>query len=325
MAEVETLVSGTLCTTALYTTAPMTPLPVAEPNAWRAAREGAAWADLSAREQLRITGSERVEFLHGMCTNDITALKVGESLYAAFLTPKGAMVCDARVLKRADDLVLDTGPGQRAALRAFLEKYLISEDAELIDAPELAVVGLLGPGAAEAAGSVLPEWVLGRLASEFPQGVDLLVGREHLGRVHDSLRPIGQVDAATLEVLRVEAGVPRFGSDLTETTIPLEANLERAIALNKGCYVGQEVIARATYRGHMNRKLTGLLLGAQAPEPGTELQLGGKKVGWLTSVVTSALRGQNVALGYVHKDSLAAGTVLEVQGGGTATVAALPL
>ena len=138
------------------------------------------------------------------------------------------------------------------------------------------------------------------------------------------MRPIGQVDEATLEVLRVEAGVPLFGADLTETTIPLEANLDRAIALNKGCYVGQEVIARATYRGHMNRKLAGLLLGAGAPVPGTELQLAGKKVGWVTSVVSSALRGQNVALGYVHKDSLAPGTALDLAGGGTATVAALP-
>jgi folate-binding protein YgfZ len=300
------------------------PPPFAEPGLWRAAREDVAWADLSGREQLRITGSERVEFLHGMCTNDITALAVGSSLYAAFLTPKGAMVCDARVLKRADDLVLDTGLGQRATLKAFLEKYLISEDAELVDAPELAVVGLLGPGAHDAAGRVSAELSLGRLVSAFPSGIDLLVAREQLGRVADSLRPIGQVDEGTLEVLRVEAGVPRFGADLTETTIPLEANLDRAIALNKGCYVGQEVIARATYRGHMNRKLTGLLLGALAPAPGAELQAGGKKVGWVTSVVVSPLRGQNVALGYVHKDSLAPGTALDVAGGGTATVASLP-
>lgn len=302
----------------------MTPLPVADSSAWRAAREDAAWADLSAREQLRLTGSERVEFLHGMCTNEVTGLAVGASLYAAFLTPKGAMVCDARVLKREQDLVLDTGPGQRAVLRAFLEKYLISEDAEIHDAPELAVVGLLGPRAADAAARVPAQLVLGRLTSAFPRGIDLLVAREHFGQVADSLRPIGQVDEATLEVLRVEAGVPRFGADLTETTIPLEANLDRAIALNKGCYVGQEVIARATHRGHMNRKLMGLLLGDQAPAPGAELRAGGKKVGWLTSVVASPARSQNVALGYVHRDANAPGTALEIAGGGTATVALLP-
>lgn len=303
----------------------MPPLSVADLQAWRAAREGVAWVDLSAQEQLRVTGSERVEFLHGMCTNEVTGLAVGASVYAAFLTPKGAMVCDARVLKREADLVLDTGSGQRAVLRAFLEKYLISEDAELHDAPELAVVGLLGPQAAEAAAGVPAELVLGRLVSAFPMGVDLLVPRERFGQLADSLRSVRQVDPATHEVLRVEAGVPRFGADLTETTIPLEANLERAIALNKGCYVGQEVIARATYRGHMNRKLSGLLLGDLAPAPGTELHAGGKKVGWLTSVVASPARGQNVALGYVHRDANAPGTTLELPGGGTATVAALPL
>jgi folate-binding protein YgfZ len=301
------------------------PLPVAEPNTWRAAREEVVRADLSDRQLLRITGGERVEFLHGMCTNEITGLAVGSSCYAAFLTPKGAMVCDARVLKRADDLVLDPGPGQLAALRGFLEKYLISEDAELIDAPELALVGLVGPKANEAAAKIPAELVLGRFTSSYPHGVDLLVAREQLAHVTDSLSGVGQVDAATLEVLRVEAGVPRWSADLTETTIPLEANLDKAISLNKGCYVGQEVIARATYRGHMNRKLSGLLLGTLTPEPGTELHAGGKKVGWVTSVVSSPALSQNVALGYVHRDANAPGTALEVQGGGTATVAALPL
>jgi folate-binding protein YgfZ len=300
-------------------------VPVAEPKSWTAAREAAVWADLSDRQVLRITGSERAEFLHGMCTNDITGLAVGASNYAAFLTPKGSMVCDARVLKRADDLVLDTGPGQLATLRAFLEKYLISEDAELIDAPELAVVGLIGPKAKEALERIPQELVLGQFLSSFAHGVDVLVAREHLSKVTDSLAGIGKVDAATLEVLRVEAGVPRFGADLTETTIPLEANLDRAISLNKGCYVGQEVIARATYRGHMNRKLSGLLLGTLTPEVGTELQVAGKKVGWVTSVVASQALGQNVALAYVHRDANTPGTAVDVQGGGTATVAALPL
>lgn len=300
-------------------------MPFAEQSVYRAAREGAAWVDLSGRGLLRVTGSERVEFLHGMCTNDVAGLPVGGSLYAAFLTPKGAMVCDGRVLKRQDDLVLDTEPGHLAVLQGFLQQYLISEDAELVPADELAVVGLLGPKAEAALGALPGELVLGRLVSFFPQGIDVLVPRQQLAAAHHSLAGIGQVDAATLEVLRVEAGVPRFGADLTSTTIPLEANLERAIALQKGCYVGQEVIARATYRGHVNRKLTGLLLGALEPAPGAELHRGGKKVGWLTSVVTSAARGQNVALGFVHREALAEGTTLELASGGTATVAALPL
>jgi folate-binding protein YgfZ len=133
------------------------------------------------------------------------------------------------------------------------------------------------------------------------------------------------LDDATAEVLRVERGVPLYGVDMTETTIPLEANLERAIHLQKGCYIGQEVIARATYRGQLNKKLVGLLLGATSPAPKAELHLAGKKVGWVTSVVHSARLGQHVGLGYVHRDHLAVGTQLEVAGGGAARVACLPL
>jgi folate-binding protein YgfZ len=111
---------------------------------------------------------------------------------------------------------------------------------------------------------------------------------------------------------------------MTETTIPLEANLERAIHYQKGCYIGQEVIARATYRGQMNKKLVGLLLGDVAPDPNTELRANEKRVGRIVTVVRSERVGQNVALGYVHRDSLAPGTALEIASGGVATVCSLP-
>jgi aminomethyltransferase len=147
-----------------------------------------------------------------------------------------------------------------------------------------------------------------------------------------------------LEVLRVEAGIPRYGADMDDKTIPLEANLERAIHYNKGCYIGQEVIARATFRGHMNRKLTGLLLGGAAPSEGeafsepvrrlergepapegrVELFAGEKKVGWLTTSVWSSKLGQAISLGYVHRDFLTAGTKLAIAGGGEAEVRELP-
>jgi aminomethyltransferase len=135
------------------------------------------------------------------------------------------------------------------------------------------------------------------------------------------LRPLG---FQALELLRVEAGVPRYGQDMVDTTIPLEANLTHAISYNKGCYIGQEVIARATFRGHMNRKLAGLLLGDVEAAPGTELRKGEKKVGWITSVVRSPAQGQRVALGYVHRDHLEPGTELTLAEGSTVKVAPLP-
>lgn len=299
-------------------------LPAARPDAYRAAHDACARVDLSQRQQLRVTGPDRVSFLQGMVTNDVDALAVGATCPVAMLTAKGAMVGDGRVLKRDDELILDTGAGCGQAVADFLNKYLISEEAEVALAPELALVGLVGPEAAQWAQSIPGEAKVGLLPGLLGAGVDVLVRRELLPRVQTALASLAVVDEATWEVLRVEAGVPRFGADMTETTIPLEANLEKAIHYQKGCYIGQEVIARATYRGQMNKKLVGLLLGEAEAQAGTELKLGDKRVGRLTTVVHSAKKGQNVALGYVHRDHLTPGTELLLPSGARAVVQALP-
>ncbi|SET85174.1 aminomethyltransferase family protein [Stigmatella erecta] len=317
---------------------------------YRAAREAVALHDASYRETLRITGEDRASFLHGMVTQEVKGLAVGAVAYAALITAKGAMVADARLLKREADLLMDLEPGTGAKVREFLDKYLISEDAELHEATgELALLRLLGPRTPEVLAAALgaPFAPLGAAQSRTvtlagapvgvlspppfePHGVDLWVPREALERVWGALvaaggphglKPLG---FGALELLRVEAGVPRYGQDMVDTTIPLEANLTSAISYNKGCYIGQEVIARATFRGHMNRKLTGLLLGEAEAVPGTELRKGEKKVGWLTSVVRSPAQGQRVALGYVHRDHLDPGTELTLAEGPTVKVAPLP-
>ena len=299
-------------------------MPSPQTNEYRAAREAVAWADLSAREQLEVTGPDRVSYLQGMVTNDVEKLAVGGSCYAAVLTPKGAMVGDVRVLKLAESLVVDTGPGFGEPLAAFLNKYLISEEAEVVPAPRYAVVALVGPQAAALQATLPGGAVVGTLQPLGAPGLDAVVLREQLDAVRAALAAVPKLNDETLEVLRVESGAPRFGRDMTEHTIPLEANLEHAINYQKGCYIGQEVIARGTYRGQMNKRLVGLLLGDATPEPGVELRKADKKVGWLTSVVRSPLKGQQVALGYVHRDHLAAGTELELAGGGKALVCALP-
>jgi aminomethyltransferase len=298
--------------------------PAAQSVEYRAARETAAIWDTSNRDVLRVTGEDRVSFLHGMVTNDVKGLAVGSSCYAALLTAKGAMVGDARVLRRDADLVLDTGAGRGGAVKGFLNKYLISEDAELHDAPELATLAVLGPQAHDVLARWPKEALVGRLVS-LMAGVDVLVPRERVDELLGLVSDVPALSPSTVDVLRVEAGVPIFGVDMTETTIPLEANLDRAIHLQKGCYIGQEVIARATYRGQMNKKLMGLLLGDAEPPPGAELRRGDRKVGWLTTVVKSEARGQTAALGYVHRDFLAPGTELDVATGGKAVVASLPL
>jgi folate-binding protein YgfZ len=221
-------------------------------------------------------------------------------------------------------VLFDVEPGAAATVKEFLEKFLISEDAEVHLAPEFAVIGLYGPLHAALLGKLPPGAQVAMLLGLQGTPVDVLIHRDALASVREALREVPELDAATAELLRVEAGEPRWGAELVATTIPLEASLERAISYTKGCYIGQEVIARATHRGQMQRKLVGLLLGDQAPPPGTELRKAEKKIGWLTSVVHSPRRGQNIALGYLHRESQAAGTVVELASGGTATVAALP-
>jgi folate-binding protein YgfZ len=312
---------------------------------YAAARSASVLVDLSFRDAIRVTGEDRLSWFHGVCTNDIKGLAAWSAVYAAIVTVKGAMVADVRAFRRDADLILDLEPGGYEGVREYLERYLISEDAELHDARgELAVLGLVGPNSGRVLTAVFgPEAAPGKrleldgvgiavapsLAAR--TGFDLLLPRAKLADgwprlleagARAGLRPAG-LDA--LEAVRVEDGVPRFGQDLLETTIPLEADLDRAIHYQKGCYVGQEVIARATYRGHVNRKLTGLLLGPSAAEPRAELRRDGKKIGFLTSVVKSPARGEYVALGYVHRDHLAPGTVLEIAGAPfTATVHGLP-
>jgi len=330
-------------------------------DAYAAAHSSAALVDLSARQWLRITGEDRHSFLHGMCTNDIKGLPEGHTTYAALLTAKGAMVCDVRVWRRKEDLLLEVEPGLGPKVKDFLAKYLISEDAELEDVTEAwGLFGLYGPSAGavlkaalgveapgenhfisasvsdpRGEGGVAPP--LARVREVLVSGVALPLGGIELAapveglatldaRLMEAGGPLGleRMGFDTLEVLRVEAGVPRYGQDMEDKTIPLEANLERALHYNKGCYIGQEVIARATFRGHMNRKLMGLLLGDGTPPLLSELRSGDKKVGWITSVVHSPAVRQNVALAYVHRDYLAPGTRLEVASGGTAEVQPLP-
>ncbi len=293
----------------------------AEPTEYAAATTSVAWADHASLELVRVSGPDATSFLQGMVTNDVEGLAVGQACEAAMLTPKGATVSFGRVVKLPDALlfVTDVGRGQGAC--DFLNKYLISEDALAELDTRFAVLALVGPGAAELS-TRLPH--VAQLPSFLGVGVDLLVEREGRPALATLLSGAPVLGEATQTVLRVEAGRPALGVELTDTTIPLEANLERAIHFKKGCYIGQEVIARATFRGQLNKRLMGLLLGSAEPDVKTELRVQDRKVGWLTTVVHSPLLQQVAALGYVHRDFLTPGTELSLATGGTATVRALP-
>jgi aminomethyltransferase len=309
----------------------------------RALRTGSGLFDASARGVVRVTGPDRVSFLQGMVTQDVEGLPLASVADAALLTPKGAMVADARVVRRANDLLLLTEPGYGPVVLGALEKYLISEDAELADATAgFGQLSLVGPEAdalatrvlglrAPAGAAARPFEASGYTGWVLPQGlllpgVDLLLPVEALGTVFERLLEAGAtpVGFAALEVLRVERGTPRFGADMDEKTIPLEANLQRAIHFQKGCYIGQEVIARATFRGHVNRHLVGLRFAGPVPAPRTELFTGERRVGWVTSAVDSPRLGP-IGLGYAHRDVEQPGTELTLAGGtAKATIAPLP-
>ncbi len=315
----------------------------------RALRETCGLCDRSDRGKLRLTGTERVGFLHGQVSADVKSLEPGRGAYTALLTPKGHMVADGRVLLRAADALMDTEPGSQDTVRKLLEHHLISEDVEISDATGAwALFSLLGPAAPEIVASALggtrPHLdehrhcerqgvlVVGARLGAL-EGLDLFVPAERAALVLGSLlerggpliAPVGQ---EAWEIARVEQGVPRFGADLDEETIPLEANLaERALSFTKGCYVGQEVIARASYRGGVRRKLVGFRLDP-GPLPARKTALfkavgDSKTAGELTTCLVSPRFGP-IALGYARREHQAPGTELVTAEGRKATVCALP-
>jgi folate-binding protein YgfZ len=261
---------------------------------YRLAQESFGVADLSReRTRLRVTGADRVAFLQGQCTNDIKNLPVGQSCYAAFLNAKGKMRGDAHIICLADAFLLEAS----ARLAASLEKFIITEDVVIEDlSASLGDWLLIGPKAAAPVGAVNFSSALG------------------VGVIATAAPPGQPISAETLEILRVEAGLPKFGVDMDENTIPNEAGLEnRAINYEKGCYIGQETIARIKTYGHVNRNLVQLRVeGADVPKRGEKILAGDRDVGQVTSAVRSVRLGKPVALGYVRREFAKPGTKLNL-------------
>jgi folate-binding protein YgfZ len=280
--------------------------------------------DLSHREILRVTGPDRRTWLQGVLSNEVEKLAAGAGDYQAVLTAKGRMVSDAWLLCRENELLLDVPRGRGAAVKEHLQRYLISEDAAVEDASaawkHFALVGEVG----DALGIGVPA-----AEGAFVDAGDLIAQRRWLGlhvfvapqREADVRARLAGVRALTLddtEPLRIEAGIARWGMELDEDTIPLEAQLGAALSFLKGCYVGQEVVARGHFQGHMNRLLVRLRVEGPAAAPGAQLLWRGKPPGRVTSVAKGS------ALGYVWHEAARAGARLDVQGGGAAEVLGPP-
>jgi tRNA-modifying protein YgfZ len=301
---------------------------------YAAMREGVALVDRSESGKLALTGPEAKAFLDGQVTNEIEALEPGQGCYAALLTHKGKMLADLRVIDTGVELLLLC---ERSALQALFDairRYKIGFDCELHKRTvERGLLSLIGPGALRTEGLTSDSQEHDNVRGEIggaqvllirtDVGVDVVCDSADTERVKSALIQAGatEVDEATAEVLRVERGRPRYGVDLDDSVIPQEAGLnERAVSFTKGCYVGQETVARLFYKGKPNRHLRGLRLGEEV-QPGTELRLGEREVGRLTSVARSPRLGP-VGLAIVRREAQP-GDVLDA-GGVSATVVELP-
>ena len=298
-------------------------------------RTGCGLVDRSDRGKLALTGPEAKAFLHGQVTNDVEGLSPGEGCYAAFLSHKGKMQGDLRVLDigpPASELWLDTERETLQPLFTMIHRYKLGSDLELHKRTlQQGLLSLIGPDARAVAGAEdLPQAEHRNAHGEVDGipvlfvatdvGVDLVVDAEHTQELAEALRARGARDVPedAAEALRVQRGRPRFGHDMDDTTIPQEAGInQRAVSFTKGCYVGQETVARLHYRGKPNRHLRGLELTGPA-EPGAELRLGDKVVGRLGTVA-----GRR-ALAIVRREAEPGAAVTVGDGETTAEVVELP-
>ncbi len=300
---------------------------------------GCGLLDRSERGKLAATGPEAKAFLQGQVTNDVEGLAPGRGLYAAFLTHKGKMLGDLRILDAGDELLLDCERPALQELFNLLRRTKLGRDAELHKRTlQRGLLSLIGPEARRVAGADAAglggkehdhaEAEVGgapvRLIATDGGDVDVLCLAEDTDRVAAALRDAGAVPVseAAAEVVRVERGRPRYGFELDDTVIPQEAGLnQRAVSFTKGCYVGQETVARLHYRGKPNRHLRGLRLAARGVAPGTELRLGEKVVGRVGTVADSPAFGP-IALAIVRREAAPGDTL--AAGETAATVVDLP-
>jgi folate-binding protein YgfZ len=281
---------------------------------YRAVREAAGLLDLSYRRKLRTTGSDRVSFLQGMLSNDVAALAAGQGCHAAFLTTQGRVVADLRVYALDSDVLLDTEPQAAAGLIAGLEKHIVADDVAVADvSPEFVALSVQGPRAEQVVSAICNH--APPVAREFDHveapvdgyRVRLIRVREAGEPGYEILTPVGRgadlwrlmlergrplglcpVGHAAFDILRVEAGIPRYGVDMDQSRIALEVGLDDAISTSKGCYLGQEVVERTSARGHVNHRLVGLrLTGGVVPPRGASVSADGVPEGSASAEVTT--------------------------------------
>jgi len=305
----------------------------------RAVRTRSGVIDMSDRAKIELTGSERVPFLDGLVTADVKVLAPGTSAYALLLNEKSRVLGDLRVYAFPGSLVLDIEAAQKTTILGILEKARVSDDVEFRDLGPTGHLGVHGPRADDVVTRALGAEVRGLTLDA---SVSFPVDKSHAGHVA-RMRPTGErgfaiwspgsnlaeaweglvragampIGREAYEVLRIEAGVPRLGVDMGAETLALEVAPESTISFTKGCYVGQEIVARGTYVGQVKRKLMGLLVdGDVAPARKDAVSSGGREVGFLTSTSWSPTLKQVLALAILRVDGVSGPGGLAVHHGG---------
>jgi folate-binding protein YgfZ len=315
-----------------------------ESRIYRALREGAAWLRLEDRMIIRVVGDDRVSFLHGMCSNDIRGMHPGEVAPALLLTERAHVVADLFIYAEAGAFVFDIERELWPRAHAHLKRFLVADDVEFEELPDWTILDIEGPRGAEIIGRMLPDaagcdpWRFLeagtlRIAAvpryDWP-AMTVLGDRAAIARLAGALRDLApeapEADAMDVESLRIERGMARVGVDTNDRTLALEARLERAISLNKGCYIGQETLERATAHGALKKKLYGLRLAGPPPALGAAVMLSGREVGTITSAAQSPALGA-LGLGIIHHSAWIPGTAVVIKDSADerpATVSDLP-
>ena len=297
---------------------------------YEALAHGTGILDLSDRGRIRVTGEDRARLLHALTTNHVQQLKPGEGLYAFFLNAQGRILADVYVLCFEDHFLLDTEPAVRTALYQHLDHYIIADDVTLEDVTEQTFcLGVEGPKAtdvAQAAALPAPNHQYGNaLWGELCSAAISFTGapaariygpRAHREETIRKLEAAGAIAAAPedAEPIRLQHFKPRYGTDITESSLPQETQQMHALHFQKGCYLGQEIVERIRSRGHVNKQLMGFHLeGHEVPAPDTKLFTGGKEAGEVTSAALSP-EGKVFGLAYVRVPANKPGTVVGIDG-----------
>lgn len=302
-------------------------------------QKSAGLFDLANRAMLQFTGEDRLSYLQGMLSNDLKPLKMFDGQQAAILTQQGKVVADVRVLCSLNSFYLDFWEPLKEKISTHLNRYLVADDVEIHDPNEQwKMLSLQGPRAMTIldqalANAELPAQPNRHGMAQFNgapvcvvradrsgyDGFDLIVQGSQLAAFAQRLTELGAAWSGerAQNILRIEAGIPRYGVDFNEETLLLEVGLENSYSYTKGCYLGQEVVERIRSRGHVNKKLCGLVLDGNTPaSPGDKIGAGDKEVGQITSSAASIALQRPIALGYLNKDFWTPGAQLTVRHGG---------